>query len=329
MKRLIVLGAGGAAGINFCRSVKGDGLHITVVDVCPRRVLLPEADERMVVSRDHCKREQLIRSMLLADVVYAQADSEVKWLSTLRDEVNTLLPSADALTLASDKLRLNQALRDNGVPVPYSEPWERESLGPLFIEPQKVWVRARSGAGSKAALPVMNYQQARAWVDYWCETRGLSPGDFMVCEFLPGPEYAWQGVYHNGELYASAARQRIEYVFAEQMPSGQSSTPSVAAIVHNAALNDIAERAVKAIDATPNGVYGVDCKTDAGGQIKVTEINAGRFYTTSNFYAAAGCNLPKLWAQLAMGHAPEKPGRDPIPEGKTWIRSLDREPLLI
>lgn len=328
MIKVLVLGAGGTAGINFCRSLRqAGGFHVIAADVDARKVMLPDADDYCVMPRtDAAETRNCFFDTFNPDVVYAQADKEVAWLSKWRDNYKTLLPSIDALGLAADKLRLNRHLESHGVAVPTSESWV-DRVGIQFID--RMWIRAKCGAGSKAALPITSVRQAQNWVAYWCDSRGLHPTDFMLCEYLPGPEYAWQGVYRDGSLYASVARTRDEYVFAEQMPSGQSSTPSVATIVHSDQVNRLAEMAVKAIDPVPNGVYGVDCKTGADGIVKVTEINAGRFYTTSNFYAAAGCNLPALFVTLAGGYECDAPGRDPIPAGVTWVRSLDREPLLI
>lgn len=331
MIRILILGAGGAAGINFCRALRrAGGIHIIASDVDSRRIKLPSADEYVLMPPAYARETRYpafydVLAKYKPDVVYAQADKEVQFLSEHRSACRTMLPSMAALEIAGNKMELNRVLRRRGVAVPdacdfaYAMEWAFQD---------KLWVRAKCGAGSKAALPCNSMRQARQWVDYWCEMRGLRHEDFMVSEFLPGKEYAWQGVYKDGQLFASVARTRDEYVFADQMPSGQSSTPSVATIVHSDEVNRLAEAAVRAIEERPNGVYGVDCKTGADGVVKVTEINAGRFYTTSDFYAAAGCNLPSDWVHLAMGQFPPMHG-EPIPAGTMWIRSLDREPLLV
>jgi carbamoyl-phosphate synthase large subunit len=65
---------------------------------------------------------------------------------------------------------------------------------------------------------------------------------------------------------------------------------------------DVAEAAVrivnKACDAKPHGVFYVDMKEDALGRPRVTEINAGRFNTTQNFYTEAGLNLVEAYVAL-------------------------------
>jgi predicted ATP-grasp superfamily ATP-dependent carboligase len=293
---------------------------------------LPDLDESFVVPRtDSINRLDTIRRIVhehKIERVYAQADKEVAWLAANRASLPAVaLPSDDALSMASDKLVLNRTLsRVTNVPESYGydDDFETE-FDYLRYLADRVWVRARCGAGSKAALPVKTACEARFWVNYWCNNRGLKPSDFMLCEFLPGDEFAHQSVWNNGNLIASVTRQRLEYVFAEQMPSGQSSTPSHAVIVHRRDVNDSAERAVHKIDPNPHGVYGVDMKCNAGGVPCVTEINVGRFYTTSDFYAAAGCNLPAL----LMRGGSDVVGRDPIPAGREWIRSLDREAVLV
>ncbi|MFV2041202.1 MAG: hypothetical protein ACC644_04340, partial [Candidatus Hydrothermarchaeales archaeon] len=56
----------------------------------------------------------------------------------------------------------------------------------------------------------------------------------------------------------------------------------------------------------------------------VTEINAGRFFTTSNFFSEAGVNMPYMYVKLAFGESFEPgPKYNPIPEELYWIRLMD------
>lgn len=353
MARFLSLGSGGCAGTNLSRCLNDAGHYSIGLDIRPERLELGEWDA--VGGIDRTDSPNHLASVLAAiethrpDLIYAQADSEVFWLSDNRDKVGvpTLLPSREAINLCRDKLCLSHELHKANIPVPMSR-WAaqreqyqgtpRHNFNEVAamsggIVAGKVWVRAKSGAGSKAALPVSNYDMAAAWIRYWGETRGLSPEEFMFCEFLPGREFAWQAVFMGGNLVTSVTRQRLEYVFQEQMPSGQSSTPSLAEIVQIPDMNRIGEAAVRAIEHTPNGVYGVDAKCDAAGQIRVTEINTGRFYTTSHFYASAGVNLVDIYVKAALGTLgqtwPKLPYYDAIPAGYRWLRSLDAEPYLI
>jgi carbamoyl-phosphate synthase large subunit len=184
-------------------------------------------------------------------------------------------------------------------------------------------VRARRGAGARASLPVRTAEQALAWIRWWVDERDLSIGDFMAAEMLPGREFAYQSVWQDGELVAGQARERVVYLYGFLTPSGQTSTPQIARTVREAAVDELAHAAVRALDPYPNGVFCVDVKEAASGTPMVTEINAGRFFTTSNFFAAAGLNMPDLAMRCAMGERPARLPTSPLAPDLYWIRMVD------
>ena len=107
---------------------------------------------------------------------------------------------------------------------------------------ERVWVRARVGAGARASLPVRTGAQAEAWIRWWIDERDMHASDFMVSEMLPGREFAYQSVWQDGELVAGQARERVEYLYGHLTPSGQTSTPAVARTVDEPAVDDLAIR---------------------------------------------------------------------------------------
>jgi carbamoyl-phosphate synthase large subunit len=64
-------------------------------------------------------------------------------------------------------------------------------------------------------------------------------------------------------------------------------------------------------------------KEGVDGRPKVTEINAGRFFTTSNFFAHAGLNMPDLAMRGARGETLPTLGSSPLPADLYWIRMVD------
>jgi hypothetical protein len=57
---------------------------------------------------------------------------------------------------------------------------------------------------------------------------------------------------------------------------------------------------------------------------RVTEVNAGRFFTTSNFLAEAGANMPHDYVRLALGEeVGPRPPLDAVPAGLYWVRMVD------
>jgi carbamoyl-phosphate synthase large subunit len=241
----------------------------------------------------------------------------------------TFLPQAEAVATCQDKAAFAARMADAGLPTPRfaraeDEESLREATASILQAREQAWVRAVRGAGARASLPVSSPDQAAAWVRYWIERRGLGYPDFMVSEFLPGREFAFQSVWLDGRVVTSAARERLEYVFGHLMPSGQSSSPSVARTIHRDDVNEIASRAVLAVDAEATGVFCVDLKEDESGRPLVTEINAGRFFTTSNFLAEAGANMPYTYVQLALGESVDGlPRFDAVEPDLYWVRMID------
>ena len=241
------------------------------------------------------------------------------------------LPSLSAVELCHDKMRFNEVLAERGVAVPKaihitSQDVLTDALKELLEIQPKIWLRAIRGAGSRASLPINSFYQGDAWIDYWRTFRGIDYGDFMASEFLPGPEFAWQSLWYQGELITSQARERIEYIFGNLTPSGQTSSPSVARTVNRDDVNEAGQAAVRAVMDEPHGVFCVDMKEGADGRPKVTEINCGRFFTTSNFFPHAGLNMPAMYVELALTGAlsgPRPPQFDPLPADLYWVRMID------
>jgi carbamoyl-phosphate synthase large subunit len=266
------------------------------------------------------------------DFVHPQPDVEVAFLASHHQKLHapTFLPSAETVELCHDKMTFNAHLKKAGVPVPEavhitSQDDLRAALDELLAINPRVWLRAIRGAGSRASLPIDSFYQGDAWIDYWRSFRGIDYGDFMASEYLPGAEFAWQSLWHDGTLVTSQARERIEYIFGNLTPSGQSSSPSVARTVNRDDVNKAGEAAVRAVADRPHGVFCVDMKANGAGDPLVTEINVGRFFTTSNFFAHAGLNMPDMYLRLGMGAKLEQapPVYDPLPANLYWVRMID------
>ncbi len=342
MKRMLITGVGGPAGINFieCLRMAPEKMYIVGTDVNKWHLELPEVDRRYLVPR--CteknymnKLNELVKKEKI-EFVHPQPDIEVKVLSENREKIaaKTFLPDRKTIDLCQDKIKTNEVLRSAGVPVPKMvQIQSEEDLDKTFDElagkSKKIWLRARKGAGSKASLPIEERKHAEAWIGYWMK-KGLTYEDFMACEFLPGKEFAFQSVWNDGELVTSMARQRLEYLFGNIMPSGQSSSPSVARTVYREDVNVIATKAVLAVDKKASGVFCIDLKENADDVPCVAEINAGRFFTTSNFFAKIGANMPYTYVGLGYGEKiPNLPKYNAAPKGLYWIRLVDKGPILV
>lgn len=336
MRKVLITGAGGSAAENFIQSLRlvEDDYFVVGADANPHRLHLSSADERIVLPRvDEISYIDNLESALTQysiDVLHAQPDKEVMFIGQNRESVSAkfFLPPQRSLEVASDKALFAQQLAQRGIAVPnaseiLSEKHLRDVVQRFKKQHDRLWVRARTGAGSKASLPVSTYDQALSWIRWWVDERGMAVTDFMVSEMLPGREFAYQSIWQDGQLVVGQTRERMEYLYGFLSPSGQSSTPSIARTVSSAAIDELAQAAIKAICEEPHGVFCVDMKEDAFGQPRVTEVNAGRFFTTSNFFSQAGLNMPEMSIRAALGQRLERLGTSPLEPNLYWIRMVD------
>ena len=337
--RILITGAGGSAAYNFYDALKlaFDDLYTVGADARPQHLELIDVDKKYIVplvtDPTYIDTINKIIEKEKIDFVHPQPDVEVNFLSKHADKINAkiFLPSFDVVEACHDKMTFNKILREKGVAVPKAYHIKtpddlKQALDDLLKLQPKVWLRAIRGAGSRGSLPINSFYQGDAWIDYWRNFRGIDYGDFMASEFLPGHEFAWQSLWFNGELITAQARERLEYIFGNLTPSGQTSSPSVAKTVNRDDINEIGQAAVKAVTDKPHGVFCVDMKEGFDGIPKVTEINVGRFFTTSNFFAHAGLNMPQMYVELGLNgklSGPKPKQLNPLKDDLYWVRMID------
>lgn len=336
MKRILVTGAGGTPGYNFVKAIRSaqDNMYIVGTDCNQYHVhLAQEADKTYLVPR-HDDEEYIPKlNEIIEDediqFVHAQPDVEVGRISQDRERLDakTFLPSKETIKLCHNKFKLIRHLNRKDLPSAQNILIKKEEdiktafqqLGP------KIWLRAIRGAGGRGSLPVENLEHATAWVDYW---NGWN--NFVAEEYLPGRNMAWQAIFQAGELITSLVWERIEYIIAHVSPSGITGTPSVAKIIENQDVHNIAMQVVHSITQRPHGIFSVDFKENQEGVPCVTEINPGRFFTPSYMYVKAGFNLPYIYLKLAFDEEiPKPPKTDAFKHKIFWIRGIDIPPVSV
>jgi biotin carboxylase len=332
VKRVLVTGAGGPAGVNFIRSLRAaeqpyylvgtdiDRFHLEWPDV-DVAYEAPRSDDPSYVDflNDLIEREGV-------ELVHPQPDGEVRVISENRDSLNArvFLPRKESIRICQDKHESARVWADAGVQrtesilIETREDLERaaEQLGLPF------WLRATEGAGGTGSTPVEDIDAAWHWIQYW-RLRGRDWA-FVAQELLPGDNLAWTSLWQDGRLICSQVRERLEYVYPYLAPSGVTGTPVAAVTRARPDVDELAVRAVLAIDPRATGVFCVDLKGDRDGVPRPTEINCGRFFTTSYFFTAAGINIPHLYVRMAFGEQlPPLPAFGALPEGLYWLRHMD------
>jgi len=347
---VLLLGAGGPAGVNFIKSLNEEKevkYNIVGVDCSKHHLefIKPFIRHCEVVPRntdpEYITEIRNIIDKYGIEFIHAQPDSEVKWLSDHRDELcaKIFLPKQDIIDVFQNK-ELSTFYWHNS---PHELSQEaikltskyKEELLNAFYKFKRVWLRATKGAGGQGSLLCENISTAINWIELWRSKK--VDWEFIAQEYLPGRNLAWQSVWHNGQLITSQGRERIEYIYPHLAPSGVTGTPIIARTINDHKMNEIAIEAILAVDQNPHGIYCVDLKENKKGTPIPTEINIGRFFTTSYFFTKAGVtydvplsNMPSIYVKLGMGlDIPKGQNMDILPENLYWYRHIDIPATLI
>ena len=319
MTSILVLSAGGPAGVNFIKALRlsGQGMGIYGADSNPYHLILSEKYTIRSFKIPRYNEEGYIDEInkivekYKIDLVHAQSDNEVLTISYNRDRIKakTFLPPHTSINFCQDKW-LTSTKWQHLWPDAHAnilEDWDNLFLylSDLIKLWGAIWVRATIGAGGRASSLCREPEIAYHWLKYWWSRDPEM--QFMVQKYLPGRNIAWQSVWRKGVLISSQARERVEYIYPNLAPSGITGTPTVQRTLNEKKINEASEIAVKLIDKKPHGVYSVDLKENKNGVPVPTEINCGRFFTTSYFFAYAGqmfkiprANMPYMYVLAGL-----------------------------
>ena len=334
--------AGSGASNNLIRSLQVGDPSITVVGChddpfylrksgAGRNYLLPRITAQSFVAslRRLAHRERL-------RMIIPTTDVDVHAISKHRRSLRGLcfLPRHSTVERCQDKYSLIHTLARHDVPVPITRSVrslaEIASIFRMFRTHSVVWCRARFGTGSVGATSVRTVGQARAWINYWEDMRGVPARHFILSEYLPGRDFACQSLWQRGRLILIKTTERISYFRGESGPSGVSSIGAVHKTVRDDRLVDVAERAVRAVDPRASGAFSVDLKEDRHGNPCVTEINVGRLLTGTPIFDLTGKhNMAVTYVRLALSEATGITESHDAVDDYYMIRDLDALPDIV
>lgn len=238
-----------------------------------------------------------------------------------------------------DKLEIHNALAKNHVRVPKTaEVKSFEDIERAFSEiGTPLWIRARRGAGGRLGLKVENTEQAKHWVELNRLQHRAELADFVIQEFLPGRDLAFDSLWFKGRLVTSYCRERLEYFLKHISLSGITGTPTIAKTLVDENVSRIGVEAVKALDSKPHGFFSTDIKEDSVGNCVVTEVD-GKWHTTAPLWGYAFAkalnkpilNLAAQYLNLALKGETDAdlPTYNLFPESYTLVRQLDAGVIL-
>lgn len=290
MTTLLLTGAGGPAGKALARQLQGSGLRLVGVDMVelPSDVaelfdviaLVPRAD-----SADFLPAIWRIVETHEIDLVISSVQEELPHMAAAAHlfEVPVVISEAGPVALAQDKLLTMTALRQAGVPVPWTAPWSDAVGGDLPSAP--LVAKPRFSRGGRGVLVIDDLADLPNAGDLSCIVQGFAGGD----------EYAVQ-VYRSP--HGGAASTEVVVLEKTGLKEGRTGNAVGVRRLTNDIVPDVAAVAEQAIVAL--GVIGpadVDVRRDEHGRPVVLEVNA-RFGANSE-------HAPELLRRVLEDYLPQ------------------------
>jgi predicted ATP-grasp superfamily ATP-dependent carboligase len=349
---VVVTGGGGSGGINFVRALrlaeeqKRVNLFLVCTDYNPNFLNFPQADVRFISPRhDDPNFLPLLLKLIKkyrATFLHPHPSSEARVVSEnlalfKKEKVATYLPRASSIM--PNKVEIHKALFKHNIPVPKTFTINSlDDIDRAFSEVgSPLWIRAKSGAGGRLGLKVDTPEQAKHWVELNTLQNRAAADDFILQEYLPGKDLAFDSLWFKGRLITSYSRERLRYILKHISLSGITGTPTVARTLEDEELNQVSIAAIRALDEEPHGFFSVDVKEDSSGKPVVTEVD-GKWHTTAPLWGYAFAkvlNKPELniayqYLILGLNGSPDGdlPAFNLFPANYYLVRQLDAGVIL-
>lgn len=340
--KIVITGAGSAQANGVINSLllANDGEYIIGLGSDPADLFMCKAHKKYLMphSRDASYKAALLS--VLSDerpqMIHFQHDAELAVALKFKDEIESigvrmLVPDYETIDCCVHKYKTWQKFKAAGIKVPnnlviFSPSDLRAAFERLGGESGVIWLRSGDiGGGGKGALPTSDYEEAYEWIE-----RFQGWGSFIAAELLTSKTVTWSSIWHNGQLIVAQSRKRHSWAHSALSPSGVTGVTKIGETCSDEIVTEIGINSVKAVSSVPNGIYGVDMAYDNSGIPNPTEINISRFFTTIQFFAEAGLNMPKILKDIVIYDRQPSLSRtiNPLPDGLLWLRAMDSAPVL-
>lgn len=341
MAKIVVTGAGSAQSngvINCLLEDKNDeiiGLGSDVYDL-----MLCNAHKKYLVphsTSDEYKEKflEILRNEK-PHMIHFQHDLELFIALKFRQEIENLgiklfVPDYETIETCVYKYKSWKKFKEAGIKVPENiiindENDLKVSFEKLGDENGMVWFRSMLiGGGGKGSFPTNDFNEAYEWI-----SKHNGWGNFVAAELLTKRSVTWLSIWNKGDLVIAQSRKRNGWAHSSLSISGVTGVTKIGETFSDKKVDEIAIKAVKAVSKIPHGIYGVDMTYDKNDIPNPTEINISRFFTTIEFFARAGLNMPLILKNLCIcDELPNlKEKINPLDNGLLWLRGMDCVPKL-
>ncbi len=342
MPKIVITGAGSAQsnGVINCLLMDHEPHNIIGLGSDRYELMLSRAHKKILMPHSSMPeyKDKLISILKTEhpDMIHFQHDKELSIALRFRNEIedlgiSMLVPDYETIDTCVHKFKSWQKFRDAGLTVPENilirdKADLKKAFMKLGDEDGSIWLRSASiGGGGKGALPTNDFDTAVEWI-----TAEQGWGNFIAAQRLTSRTVTWLSIWYKGELVVGQGRKRAGWAMGALSPSGVTGVTKVGETFADPLVDAIAQKACRAVTTEPHGIYGVDMTYDRNGIPNPTEINISRFFTTVEFFAQAGLNMPVILKDLCLyKRFPNLSSVcNPLPNGLLWIRGMDTPPLL-
>ena len=343
MAKIIVTGAGSAQSNGVINCFLADETEKNeIIGLGSDRYDLMLSKAHRKIFMPHSTKENYKEKLLKVlnnekpDFIHFQHDMELFMAMKFRKDIEAtgvkmLVPDNETIDTCVHKYKSWKKFKESEIKVPENIVInDRADLKRAFKKLGKsegtIWLRSMAiGGGGKGALPTNDFDTAVDWIE---NSNGW--GEFVAAELLTPKTVTWLSIWKDGKLVVAQGRTRAGWAHSTLSPSGITGVTKVGKTYSDRLVDDIAQKCCFAVSEKPHGIYGVDMAYDKDGVPNPTEINIGRFFTTVEFFAQAGLNMPVILKNACLyDRVPDlKSSCNPLPDGLLWIRGMDVPPLL-
>jgi carbamoyl-phosphate synthase large subunit len=243
-----------------------------------------------------------------------------------------LIPPVELASVLMDKSKMADVLKGTAfipktIKVTQAVPKFEEVEGEIGFP---CWIRAVKGSGGLGSLKLVDLSNYKSWLFI-----NNDIDEFTVSEFLPGRHLATQMLYFEGEYIKGASLECAEYIMASIAPSKVTGNTSYGRFLNEDRIlefcNECVEYISRRLNVPAHGVLSFDLKEDAGGGLKVTEINI-RHMAYTGVMAHVGFDLMSDTIEiLESGGVAEVAKRQLFHYEKpfAFLRDVDVEPVIV
>lgn len=309
MKKIMAVGAG-VMQVPSIKKAHDMGYYVIAVDMNPEAEGFKYADEAVVVNTIDIPGVVEAAKRLKVDGVFTTSDFPVRTVAAVGEALNLPAISVENAYKATDKIKMREALKTAGVPVPLffkarTEDEFMTAVKEIISHGYKCIVKPADSSASRGVDLLAKYDTDYLKEVYQYSKSYSHSGEVVVEEFMEGPEVCVETLNVNGVCYPIQITDKLttEAPYFVEMGHTQPSQ-------HTPEDQEDIKRVAVACNMALGNYNGSSCtevKLTKDGA-KVVEMGArlaGDYMTSDLVPLSTGVDMVESIIKIAMGEKPD------------------------